>query len=99
MIATRESGAPLNGPAMYIFPTAWKGWKPGPAATLVVPISDWAGQLGIACSALPSFWARSRDSGLRAVGDAPQRAGQAGRHREAEVLEVLVAVVAIELRA
>ena len=33
-----DSGAPLNGPARYILPTAWKGWFPGPAATLVVPI-------------------------------------------------------------
>ena len=56
MIETRLRGAPLKGPARYIFPTAWKGWVPGPAATFVIPISDEAGQLGIACSVLPSFW-------------------------------------------
>ena len=42
-----ESGAPLKGPARYILPTAWKGWEPGPAATLVVPICELAGQLGM----------------------------------------------------
>ena len=47
MTATRLSGAPLNGPARYILPTAWKGWEPGPAATLVVPIWLEAGQLGV----------------------------------------------------
>ena len=52
-----ESGAPLNGPARYILPTAWKGWPPGPAATFVVPIWLEAGQLGRACSARPRFCA------------------------------------------
>ena len=49
-------GAPLNGPAIYIFPTAWKGWVPGPAATLVVPTSELDGHEGIASSVLPVFW-------------------------------------------
>ena len=52
-----ESGAPLNGPARYILPTAWNGWVPGPAATLVVPIWLEAGQLGAACSVRPRLCA------------------------------------------
>jgi hypothetical protein len=40
---------------MYIFPTAWKGWPPGPAATFVVPIWLEAGQLGLACSVRPGL--------------------------------------------
>ena len=68
----RGSGAPLKGPARYILPTAWKGWVPGPAATLVVPICEVGGQLGAACSARPRFWAAAGDRRLRAVGDPAQ---------------------------
>ena len=89
----------MNGPARYILPTAWNGWPPGPAATLVVPIWLEAGQLGEACSVRPGLLRRRRDRGLRAVGDPAQGAGQARRHREVEVAEELVAVVAIELEA
>ena len=39
-----------------------------------------------------------QDRGFRTVGDAPQVAGEAGRHPEVEVAEELVAVVAVELQ-
>ena len=63
MTATSESGAPLNGPARYMLPTAWNGWAPGPAATLVVPIWLEAGQLGEACSVRPGFFAAAAIEG------------------------------------
>ena len=46
----------------------------------------------------PSVLRGGRDRGLRAVGDAAQVAGKPGRHREVEVAEELVAVVAVELQ-
>ena len=67
--AARDRAAPLSGPDRYILPTAWNGWEPGPAATLVVPIWLEAGQLGL--PARPARLARGSDDGrLRAVGDA-----------------------------
>jgi hypothetical protein len=54
-MAARLSGARLKGPARYIFPTAWNGWVPGPAATFEVPIWLAAGQLADTGSARPAF--------------------------------------------
>ena len=39
MIATRLKRRALEGPGQVDLAEAWKGWEPGPAATLVVPIS------------------------------------------------------------
>ena len=69
-----DSGAPLNGPARYILPTAWKGWLPGPAATLVVPIWLEAGQLGRRLLGAARVAARRRRS--RPPGSRRSRAGR-----------------------
>ena len=51
----QRQGRAFEGASEIHLPTAWKGWAPGPAATLVVPISEAEGQLGLACSARPDF--------------------------------------------
>ena len=56
------------------------------------------GSSGAACSVRPSVLAACGDRRLGAVCDAAQAAGEAGRHREIEVAEELVAVFAVELQ-
>ena len=65
----------------------------------MVPICELAGQLGLRLlGAARACCAAAAIVGLRAVGDAAQVGGQAGRHREVELAEELVAVFAVELQ-
>ena len=69
-----ESGAPLNGPARYIFPTAWNGWVPGPGGDVAWCRSELeAGQLGVGLLGAAELLRRRRRS--PAPGSRRSRAG------------------------
>ncbi len=53
MITTRLNGAPLYGPAKYTLPGTYVNGTPTPVPTWIEPISEEAGQEGLAISSAP----------------------------------------------